>query len=161
VAIIRGLGDSSLVATVQGMPDKCRLLLVGMCCLLEVGCGNDGRPRRVPVTGTITYNGQPVPGGDVVFVPADISKGFRARGEANERGQFKLTTFDEGDGAIPGEYKVTVFAYRPADPKRDAGTIVPRVGLRAVPQMYFDQQTTELTAFVGDKPTIVQLDLHD
>ena len=142
------------------MVAKCWLIHVGLCCLFAIGC-SDGKPRRVPVTGTVTYNGKPLPGGDVVFVPADTSNGFRARGKANERGQFALTTFDEGDGAMPGEYKVTVFAYRPADPKRDAGMIAPRVGFPAVPQKYFDQQTTDLTAVVGDKATVVPLDLID
>ena len=89
------------------MVAKCWLIRVGLCCLFAIGCGSDGKPRRVPVTGTVTYNGKPLPGGDVVFVPADTSNGFRARGKANERGQFTLTTFDDGDGGMPGEYKVT------------------------------------------------------
>lgn len=137
------------------------LVGVAFCCLVAIGCGSDGKPRRVPVNGTITYIGKPVPNGDVVFVPVDASNGFRARGKANELGQFTLTTFDEGDGAIAGEYKVTVFAYRPVDPKRDAGMIAPRVGFPAVPQKYFDQQTTDLSATVGDKATEVALELKD
>ncbi len=136
------------------------LTLIGLSCLLLSSCG-DGKPRRVPVNGTVLYNGQPLPGGDVVFVPADLNTGFRARGKADAEGQFSLTTFSEGDGAIPGEYKVTVFAYRPRDPKLDADMIAPRVGFPAVPKKYFDHQTTDLTATVNDEPTVVQLQLKD
>ena len=143
------------------MVEKSWLICVGLCCLFAIGCGNDGKPRRVPVAGVITYNGKPVPEGDVVFVPVDAAKGFRARGKANKNGQFTLTTFDEGDGAVPGEYKVTIFAYRPVEPKRDGDMIAPRVGLPAVPKKYFDQQTTDLSATVGDDATEVQLDLKD
>lgn len=134
-------------------------IYVGSCCLLVMGCGSDGKPRRVPVSGTVRYLGNPIPGGDVVFVPVDRSSGFRACGKSDERGHFELTTFDDRDGALPGEYKVTVFAYRPADPQRDVGLIAPRVGLPAVPVKYFDQQTTDLTVAVGNQATDISIDL--
>ena len=135
-------------------------ILVSAACPVVSGCG-DGRPGRVPVTGTVVYRGQPLAGGDVVFFPVEGSPGNRARGKANNRGEFALTTFIEGDGAVPGDYKVMVFAYRPADPQRDAGRIAPRAGFPAVPEKYFNVQTTDLTAKVESKPTVVQLELKD
>jgi hypothetical protein len=130
------------------------------CCALAVGCG-DGKPRRVPVTGTIRYQNKPLEGGDVVFVPVDARNGFRAIGKTDDQGQFALTTFQRGDGAVPGEYKVTVFAYHNGDPSRDTDMIAPPVGAPAVPEKYSSQRTTDLAATVGNEPTVVEFELKD
>jgi hypothetical protein len=85
------------------------------CCLLYVsavitvtGCG-DGRPNRVPVSGTVLIDGQPLKRGFVKFVPAN---GRPSLGEIREDGKFTLTCFDGGDGAILGTHRVQVSANR-------------------------------------------------
>ena len=87
--------------------------------LCLAGCGESAGPvdreRTVPVTGTVTYNGTPVADASVSLVPetpvgeAASKKG--AFGKTDASGKFTLTTFEPGDGAVPGNYKVTVRKY--------------------------------------------------
>ena len=50
------------------------------------GCG-DGGPRVVPVTGTVTRNGKPVPNLFINFMP---EAGRPSWGHSDEQGQFTL-----------------------------------------------------------------------
>jgi hypothetical protein len=47
-------------------------LYPGLCLLLALmaGCGPSG-PRTYEVSGTVTWNGKPLPQGDIVFLPVD------------------------------------------------------------------------------------------
>jgi hypothetical protein len=72
------------------------------------GCG-DGRPDRVPVSGIVLIDGQPLTRGYVKFVPAN---GRPSVGTIDKAGKFTLTCFDGGDGAIPGKHRVQVAANR-------------------------------------------------
>jgi hypothetical protein len=69
------------------------------------GCGAD-RPQTIPVTGRVTLDGRPVEGAVVGFLPK--GGGRPATGTTDASGAFTLTTFDEGDGALPGVHLVTV-----------------------------------------------------
>jgi hypothetical protein len=79
-------------------------LLLGLCLSMLTGCGDD-RPSRVPVSGKVTIDGQPVTSGSVSFQP---QLGRVAGGQLDEQGRFTLTTFDKGDGCVPGKHAVTV-----------------------------------------------------
>jgi hypothetical protein len=84
------------------------LTLVVFVLIALSGCG-DGRPNRVPVSGTVLIDGQPLTRGYVKFVPAN---GRPSVGTIGEAGKFTLTCFDGGDGAIPGTHRVQVAANR-------------------------------------------------
>lgn len=74
-----------------------------------VGCGDStGIAPRFPVSGNITYKGTPVENGRISFTPVD-PEGRAAAGQI-ENGRYSLTTITDGDGALPGKYKVTVMA---------------------------------------------------
>lgn len=83
------------------------------CVVLNLsGCGGGGgdAPDRVPVSGTVTYNGQPVAGVQVTFHPGEDSQIPRkGAGTTDDAGFYRLTTINTDDGAIPGEYTVTFF----------------------------------------------------
>lgn len=73
-----------------------------------VGCGDStGLPKRYPVKGTVNYKGAPVAKGTISFKPVDATNGRAASGEI-ENGAYYLTTAIDGDGALPGKYKVTI-----------------------------------------------------
>lgn len=75
---------------------------------LASGCGDGtGLPERYPVSGTVTYKGAPVETGAITFMPVDVANGRSASGTI-EDGDYYLTTAVDGDGALPGEYKVTI-----------------------------------------------------
>jgi hypothetical protein len=86
----------------------CKVVAVaGMGLVTVLGCGDDtGLARRYPVSGTVTYNGNPVEKGRIDFIPAQ-AEGRAASGQIAD-GRYSLTTAIPGDGALPGPYKVTV-----------------------------------------------------
>ncbi len=83
--------------------------------LVASGCG--GKGGLVAVRGVVTLDGQPVEGASVTFSPEEDS-GKAAGGLTDSEGVFDLTTFSEGDGALPGDYRVTVTKTE-SDPSMD------------------------------------------
>lgn len=75
--------------------------------MLLAGCG-DGNPARAPVSGTVTYKGDSLKIGSLVFVP--VADGPAAQGEINRNGKYVMGTYSTTDGVIPGEYKVMITA---------------------------------------------------
>src|ERR1051326_6275998 len=93
---------------VRALVSLSRLALV----LLLPAC-QESRYERValsPVRGKVLYNGQPAVGAEVRLHPVTASEKSKfypvAKVEAD--GSFALTTFENKDGAPPGEYLVTV-----------------------------------------------------
>ena len=79
-------------------------------CFLLCACGctpGTNNPPTFPVSGVVTLKGTPLAGADVVFVPEDQG-GQAAFGKTDDSGTYKLTTFEQGDGAVAGKYKVKV-----------------------------------------------------
>lgn len=75
--------------------------------LLVVALAGCGKIRPLPVSGIVKLDGQPVQGAVVTFHPEQGS-GRVASGTTDSEGRFALTTLESGDGAFPGDYKVTV-----------------------------------------------------
>lgn len=71
-----------------------------------VGCSGNGGSRIevAPVSGTVKYNGAAVADATISFSTTARS----ASGQTNAQGEYKLTTFDTDDGAVPGDHVVTI-----------------------------------------------------
>ncbi|HUG90179.1 MAG TPA: hypothetical protein VML55_05070 [Planctomycetaceae bacterium] len=154
----------------------------------SLGCGgssdDDGRKKAVPATGTITYKGNAVEGAEVAFRPnipppppgktnvMSDAKGAVARTDAS--GKFTLTTYATGDGAIPGDYFVTVTKWEGPPPSTitsnedpaydpdaaEAESTPPAKNL--LPEKYAQERTSGLTATVTeDGPNDFAFDLTD
>jgi hypothetical protein len=84
---------------------------VALLLATAFGCGTD-TPQTVPVTGRVTFDGQAPPGpGSVYFVPQEAAAGFPLRpgtGDFDKEGHFTTTTFDPGDGLMPGKYTMLI-----------------------------------------------------
>ncbi len=65
------------------------------------------RPKTFPVSGKVTFKGQRVPKGSITFQP---DKGQPSVGEIESDGTYKLSTFAQGDGAVPGHHRVFIIA---------------------------------------------------
>jgi hypothetical protein len=78
---------------------------------LTVGCG-DGRPRCVPVSGKVLIDGKSLTQGYIRLIPA---KTRPAIGNIDAQGRFTLTTFERGDGCVPGTHRVELSAFEPID----------------------------------------------
>ena len=85
---------------------------VVLCLITFSGCGDSvdpNRPKTYPVSGTVTQGGQPVADANVTFHAKDGSRG--AVGVTDANGNFQLTTFTAGDGAVAGEHEVSITKY--------------------------------------------------
>jgi hypothetical protein len=153
--------DSSLFS--QKVMLKHNLLMVFVGAAVVLGC-DSGVQRVAPVSGTVTYNGQPVPGAHVSFVPGDGSS-RAAAGLTDANGKFTLGTFSTSDGAIVGQHKVGVIANGPSRPARPGegsgmpGETVP--GPPLIPAKYFSPETSGLTQEVKPGNNSVELILKD
>ena len=72
------------------------------------GCGESN--GLCPVSGRVSYKGEPAAGAVVSFIPrAGTDPGAPvARGEVGDDGSFRLESGDLGPGAAPGQYAVLV-----------------------------------------------------
>ena len=111
------------------------------------GCGSDGLPGMVAIQGTVTYKGEPLTHGTVLYLPKDGS-GRQARGEIQPDGRFELTTLRAGDGAQVGEYSIVVIALQP-HPGEDRAAIEAAGGIiergYVIPEKYTNRDTSGLS----------------
>jgi hypothetical protein len=135
------------------------------------GCGyDDGIGKRFPVSGKVTYNGQPLKTGTVNFFPEDTKTARNAVGEIHEDGTYTLTTQTPGDGAMGGKYKVAISAFE-VDKSKSAsppqGGVPDQVAVAQaqrkslIPIKYSGTDESGLTATVGPGSTTHDFALKD
>jgi hypothetical protein len=94
-----------------------RISLVTAMALVVAGCGPD-RPEMVPVSGTVTVGGAPPPAeGAIYFAPITVAEGLPrrpGRAEFDKSGNYQATSFEDGDGLVPGTYRVRVECWKVA-----------------------------------------------
>ena len=89
---------------------RCLLLAAAGAALLgAAGCGSDGGPTRYDLSGKVTYNGQPVPAGYILFAP-DTSQGNKGPGAQADIQDGRYQT-PAGQGAIGGPHVVTISGF--------------------------------------------------
>lgn len=114
------------------------------------GCSAEkiNRPDPVTVTGVVTHNGNVVEGADVVFEPAGHT--YAAAGRTDASGTFTLTAFDPNDGAVPGEYKVTISKRKITSQGAAASDDAPQTVKQEIllPLKYADPNSSGLVASV-------------
>jgi hypothetical protein len=111
-----------------------------------LGC-SDRLPRTIPVEGQVTYRGKPVTQGSVTFMPADSAQGAAlqpATGRLESDGSYRLRSYRQKDGVLPGKYAVSVAAYRSSRLPMTPGEKPDY----SVPEKYVSPQTSGLTATV-------------
>ena len=112
------------------------------CALLALflgGCGRSSNVKTYPVTGVVTFKGELLPNAVVSFFPAG---GRPASGMTNAQGEFSLSTFKAGDGAMPGMHSVTVS--EPAAEMKEGDYSVPEPKPPRFPVKYTDPRQSEL-----------------
>ena len=82
-----------------------RWLVVAIACGFLVGCGS--QPQTFPVHGRVVFkDGTPVRFGSIETL--SVEKRVNARGTIRPDGTFSLTTYENDDGAVPGEHRVVI-----------------------------------------------------
>jgi hypothetical protein len=86
--------------------------------LVASGCsgGVKGRPKVVPVTGAVAYNGKPIEGATVAFWVEGSPRA--ATGTTDAKGEYQLSTFAINDGCVPGQATITVAKEPPRAPMK-------------------------------------------
>ncbi|MBN2580615.1 MAG: hypothetical protein JXB10_16640 [Pirellulales bacterium] len=114
--------------------------------LLVFGCG-DGRPQRVPISGRVLIDGQPL---EIGFIQVLPNANRAASGNLGPGGRFILTTFDQDDGCVLGRHRVAVIA------KKDLG---PTAIQWFTPKKYIDPASSGLEITVNGPRNDVELHL--
>lgn len=89
------------------MPLSGRGICAGLAMLmLAGGCRDSKHPELRRVKGRLVYLGEPVADAVLAFYHDDSVRA--ATGRTDDQGNFYLTTFEDNDGALPGEHTVVV-----------------------------------------------------
>ena len=130
------------------------LALVAGVLSFVAGCGSGVRPidGSVPVSGTVTFNGQPLEQGMVRFAPESGGKAQPATGQI-KNGKFTMLTTASSPGVVVGKYKVSIISNKPfAPPALKPGTPPdPKAKFEPeslIPKKYNDIKTSGLEADV-------------
>ena len=138
--------------------------------LLLFGCSQNEHPELRQVKGTILYNGDPVGEAAVAFYN---DKSLRlAAGRTDADGKFYLTSFNNNDGALPGEHVVVVSKTESSaaeeapklsmDEAANVRQPKPRIVRKLLPAKYASVDTSPLKVTVeADQPNDVTLVLTD
>jgi hypothetical protein len=86
-----------------------RWFATSMFVVLSMGCSSENRIETGTVSGTVTYNGDPLQIGSLLFVP--VAGGPSAEANIGTDGSFEMGTYDDDDGAVLGEHKVMITAF--------------------------------------------------
>jgi hypothetical protein len=117
--------------------------LVALSLMVAMGCtsARDDRAAVYPVEGSVSFGGKSLEGALIVLHPEEVTdpRVLPARGYVDAIGRFKLTTYESGDGAAAGQYRVTV-VQTPLI-QRDGEAVA---GPNVLPPKYATPTTTEL-----------------
>ncbi len=123
------------------------------------GCGSslpEGALPVFPVTGALTYEGQPMSGAIITFHRAKPA--LTARAVADASGKYVLTTYLADDGAPAGEYVVTLYwpSDKPAAQTNDPDPPLPPDRLN---QVHANPATSKLRGTIREEPNTVDFKL--
>ncbi|HAH48311.1 MAG TPA: hypothetical protein DCM07_26385 [Planctomycetaceae bacterium] len=109
---------------IMASPKTCRFSLYLFAFLslsLTVGCSSNSpdTPETVPVAGSVSFQGKPLPGASVIFMNRDATSPQTGtlNSITDDSGKFELKSYFGArtvkNGAVPGTYKVTILKMVP------------------------------------------------
>jgi len=145
--------------------------------VVVLGCGDEsGLSTRYKVNGKVTLKGAPISKGTINFVPSKppVPEGRAASGEIKD-GSYSLSTAGKEDGALPGEYTVTIVSLdldmsSAASSKEEGGMVhqgdpayqkATKSAKSLVPTKYNIAETSGLKATVTSGANKFDFDLKD
>ena len=121
---------------------------LAVCCICAAaivalaGCGGEGNPVGT-VSGTVTFQGQPVTEAQVSFRSSETGRGNIAT--LDSAGEFSLP-----EALAVGSYTVSITPPAPPAPDMDAGPQPPPKQYANIPQKYRSELTSPLKADVKE-----------
>jgi len=139
---------------------KCRqATAVLLFCLAAASCSRGS--NVVPVSGIVTFEGEPLVNGFVMFNVVAQDQGRPCRGRIGPGGRFTLSTFQPNDGVMPADYTITVRSWVPGSGPTPyderAGVMV----TSSIPERYMDSTTSGLKQTVGDSALDITVELTE
>lgn len=122
--------------------------LATIVAMMVLGCGRHVDDGRVPVSGSVVFNGQPVSHGTVLFATPSGKGDSSAQIDPNGRFQLRL---------LPEEYTVVVRSTEGEDHLDQQGRFI--AAKKLVPARYFDCRTSDLRITVQPGMAPVALSL--
>lgn len=138
------------------------LVLLALTTLNAIGCGKTRR-ALAPVTGKVSYQGQPLRFGTVIFQP---ESGQYATGVIQPDGTFQMTTRGEGDGVAVGKNMVRIVCLEGQDPAKNSAAQKKGsrgeagLGRTLIPEKYSSCDTSGLVVDVRpgvNEPVVLEL----
>ncbi|MGE5195122.1 MAG: carboxypeptidase-like regulatory domain-containing protein [Deltaproteobacteria bacterium] len=137
--------------------------LCAFACLAASGCGGQAEvPELVPVTGKVTFGGQPLADALVVFMPADPSEEegmtdiVRPTARTDADGSYELA-WNDNTGAPPGKYNIIIMAFKPRGETDDTEERPASL----IPEKYGDPKASGLAREVKDAgDNVINFDLQ-
>jgi len=120
------------------------VLVAMLLPIAAVGCSP---PQMGPVSGKVTFQGQPVPMAIICFQPQGRPM---AMGVTDKEGRYRLSTKGHFDGAFGGRHSVFLVPWQPAggENQLDPASTPPPADRADIPERYRISQTSSLTADV-------------
>lgn len=137
-------------------------LVASVSLLALLGCSKAAGPEFAPVTGRVTFNGQPLAAGTIHFVPDESqgTSGPMSTGVVQADGSFSLRGPGTHVGAMVGNHRVYLTVPLPEigptpivvdgevviqEPTRGTAAVT----ARQIPKKYLQAETSEWTAAVA------------
>ena len=120
----------------------------------SIGCGDSGRVKVYPASGTVTIDGKPARTVKLILQPSSIeTKIPPATGAVGDDGGFRLSTYQSDDGVAEGKFSVLVMSdpmkMAPVPATSPLTVEIKKDSSGRVAPLKFD-----LTSKKGEKPTI-------
>jgi hypothetical protein len=126
---------------------------LGMACLaVAVGCS--GKPGRQPVSGRVTYRGEPLRLGTVSFTPEDRAA-CQPGGASLTDGAFRIET---ASGLFPGRYTVSFSAPDPKTSQAPPGSDEIVNARELLPKRHNDESRWSVEIRPGTNDFVFDLD---
>jgi hypothetical protein len=120
---------------VKGNSPQWRLAAAALVGIVAASVGCESRSNLAPLSGSVTYNGEPLEFGSVTLQPS--SGGSISRAQIQPDGTFTMTT-DGREGAIIGtnRVRVTCFSSQKPGSSANAGGGEASLGDSLIPEKY-------------------------
>ncbi|MDB5336921.1 MAG: hypothetical protein JWN70_2540 [Planctomycetaceae bacterium] len=140
------------------------IAILGAICLIGCGGGDDVKPlpNLVPVSGTVTFEGKPVPQGTLQLAPADPAAKLQSASGEIKNGSFTLNTTVSAPGVMAGKYKVRIASFEGGNPAPSMpvpGQPAPAKPKSLIPEKYGDINKSGLEAEVKKGMAPLKFDL--
>lgn len=120
------------------------LVVAATLVAASMGCGGAGY-GEVPVSGTVTYDGDPLAHVHLSFQPVAKDKsgfGPGSFGRTDEQGKFELrTVYPDAPGALAGEHRVTISYEDPS--QQPKGVRIPREYVEGTASFHVPEEGTD------------------